>query len=117
MSDDAELRRQVAAVADVAASTKASVESLRNQTEDQWRQIRQVQDNSIRQTAMLDQVVKDQNKLAETISKVEDGVSEYKSDKKVFSAFKWVAGIGGGAGFIAAVKTFLGIMPPPGGAG
>lgn len=111
LADQVEKAAEKATEAAAAASeNRGLLTSLRNQTEAQWEQIRQVQENSIRQSTILERVVKDQESLAEAIKEVEAVANDYRSDKKALGIVKWFAGLGGGAGVVAALKGFW----PPG---
>jgi chemotaxis response regulator CheB len=97
--------------AHTAAETKGVVDSLRSQTADQWSEIKQVREDTLRHAAILETVVRDQKKTTEALGTatktLEELSMDYRSDKKALGIVKWIASIGGLSGLAAIIKDFM----------
>lgn len=94
-----------------AAENKGLLESIQNQTRDQWERIEGVSRTVERTAVILDNAVQNQTKLEDRFAKQNEKVSA--QDTQINQAigganvFKWIASIGGGAGVLAVLKSFF----------
>ena len=100
------IHKTVSSNAEAVARFEGTLDSIRNQTGDQWSQIRDLQEQSTTTATLLSGGIQTLDKLERRIEKNEEQVNEYKGDRKVVKFLAWIIGIMGLSGVGAFAKFF-----------